>query len=279
MALKPILSADEFGKLPEALQSAYIEDGDGYQLDVEGGLGEDVTALKNALERQKAAARDAKTAGSEQAKQLQSMQALLEGLGGEEGAAKLKELQDKLAKDELLRAMSEGNLEIVSNKLLSRNNADWQKKYGGIEQKLNEATEALKAKDQQLTRLVVDGEIQRAATGVLVPSAISDAVLLGSLNWSVDENGKPVMRVNDELQLGKDGKPLGVSEWLNGLADDHPHWFPGSTGGGTSGGRSNGAGRQPWQLTRDEANSMENVRRATEAARKAGKAGYETIEG
>jgi hypothetical protein len=105
-------------------------------------------------------------------------------------------------------------------------------------------------------------------------------VLLGSQYWGVGDDGKtPVMRNEaGELQIGKDGKPLGVQEWLGGLADERPHWFPGMTGGGTNGGRSNGGGRKPYQLTREEAQDFNKVRVAIEAAKKEGLQSYEPID-
>lgn len=277
MALKPVLSADEFSKIPEGLQSIYVADGDSYRLDVEGGI-EDVSGLKSALEKQKEAARLAKSQGGDAAKRLEAMELLLAGLGGEEGAAKLQDLQGRLEKDELLRAMSDGNLEMVSNKLLGRNNADWQKKYSGIEEKLKEAAEALKAKDSQLKKTVLSGEIQREAAKLLIPDAISDAVFIGEHSWDIDESGGPIMRNKDgDIELGKDGKPLKIAEWLDGQKDTRPYWFAGSSGGGTSGGRSNG-GRQAHQLTREDAKDFGKVQAASEAAQKAGLGSFELID-
>lgn len=51
MALKAKLTKDQFEKLPDAIKSEYIADGDGYKLDVEGA--EDTGALKRAKDREK----------------------------------------------------------------------------------------------------------------------------------------------------------------------------------------------------------------------------------
>jgi hypothetical protein len=278
MALKAILTADEFSALPETLQEHYVQHGDGYQLDAEGV--EDVTGLKSALEKQKEAARLAKSQGGDAAKRLEAMEELLNSMGGEEGVQMLQKLKGQLEKDEVFNLMSKGDLDAARAKIIERNNADWTKKYQGLESKLNQEAESKKSLEQRLTQLVVHGEIQRAATGMLTPSAVADAVLLGSQYWGVGDDGKtPVMRNEaGELQIGKDGKPLGVQEWLSGLADDRPHWFPGSTGGGTNGGRPNGANRQPYQLTREEAKDTSIARKAFDAAKEAGKAGIEFVD-
>lgn len=244
MALKAAITADEFGKLPEVLQDHYVGDGDMYRLDAEGV--EDVSGLKSALERQKAEARRAKDGSGELSRRLQQMEELLSGLGGEEGAQHLKELQSKLEKDDLLRAMANGDLESVSNRLLGRNNADWGKKYSALESKVAEAERALKERDQRLHRIIIEGEIQRAANGSLIPSAVEDAVTLGRLQWQLGDDGKPVMRNADgDLEMGKDAKPLTISEWLDGMRETRPHWFPGATGGGAGGGRPGGGQLNP----------------------------------
>jgi hypothetical protein len=52
MALKRKITKAEFDKLSEAIKLEYIEDGDSYRLDVDGGSDEDTGALKRAKDRE-----------------------------------------------------------------------------------------------------------------------------------------------------------------------------------------------------------------------------------
>lgn len=63
MALKKKLTKEEHAKLSDALKSEYIEDGDGFRLDVEGE--EDTGALKRAKDREAQLRRDAEKAKKE----------------------------------------------------------------------------------------------------------------------------------------------------------------------------------------------------------------------
>jgi len=63
MALKRKLTKEEHAKLPEALQAEYIEDGDGFKLDIDGD--EDTGALKRAKDREVQLRRDAEKAKRE----------------------------------------------------------------------------------------------------------------------------------------------------------------------------------------------------------------------
>jgi hypothetical protein len=57
MALKKKLTKEEYAKLPDALKSEYIEDGDGFRLDIDGD--EDTGALKRAKDREAQLRKDA----------------------------------------------------------------------------------------------------------------------------------------------------------------------------------------------------------------------------
>lgn len=57
MALKKKLTKEEYAKLPDALKSEYVEDGDGFRLDIDGD--EDTGALKRAKDREAQLRKDA----------------------------------------------------------------------------------------------------------------------------------------------------------------------------------------------------------------------------
>lgn len=71
MALKKKLTKEEYAKLTEAIKPEYIEDGDGYRLDVEGE--EDTGALKRAKDRESQLRKDAEKALKEAKEQLDAL--------------------------------------------------------------------------------------------------------------------------------------------------------------------------------------------------------------
>jgi hypothetical protein len=94
MALKRKITKDEFGKLPADLKTEYVEDGDGYKLDLSGDDGEDTGALKRAKDRETQLRRDAEKA-------LKEAQEKLDALGTDDARKKgdIETLEKKWAKD------------------------------------------------------------------------------------------------------------------------------------------------------------------------------------
>lgn len=71
MALKNKIDKAAFDKLPDVLKSEYIEDGEGYRLDVDGA--EDTGALKRAKDREAQLRKDAETKLREAQEQLDAL--------------------------------------------------------------------------------------------------------------------------------------------------------------------------------------------------------------
>jgi hypothetical protein len=86
-----------------------------------------------------------------------------------------------------------------------------------------------------LENLVVDNSLRDAAArnGVR-PEAIEDVLLRGKRVFSLDGN-IPVAKDGDKPIFGKTGEPIGINEWVTGLAAVAPHLFQASTGGGGRG--------------------------------------------
>lgn len=79
MALKKKLTKEEHSKLPDHLKAEYIEDGDGFRLDIEGD--EDTGALKRAKDREAQLRREAET-------KLREAQEQLDALGNDDARKK-----------------------------------------------------------------------------------------------------------------------------------------------------------------------------------------------
>jgi hypothetical protein len=101
----------------------------------------------------------------------------------------------------------------------------------------------VKARDEQLARLAIDGRIREAASrAALVPSAIEDVLGRGRRVFALDEAGSPVARnAAGEVIAGKDGEsPLTPAEWLETMKETAPHWWPPSSGAGAPGAGARG---------------------------------------
>ena len=79
MALKKKLSKAEYDKLSDAIKAEYIEDGDGFRLDIDGD--EDTGALKRAKDREAQLRREAET-------KLREAQEQLDALGNDDARKK-----------------------------------------------------------------------------------------------------------------------------------------------------------------------------------------------
>lgn len=170
-----------------------------------------------------------------------------EGLDPEQ----VKGLMQRINADEETRLMSEGKLDEVLAKRTERMKADFGSQLGSRDKRIQELEQAMKAKDEQLDRIVIDGAVRDAAIKAgLVPSAVEDAVIRGRSMFVRDEHGNPIARdAGGDLVMSKDGKSaLGPSEWLESMKDNASHWWPPSTGGGTQPGRAGSERiKNPWK--------------------------------
>lgn len=112
MALKKKLSKEEFAKLPEHFKSEYVEDGEGYRLDVDGD--EDTGALKRAKDREAQLRKDAEK--------------------------KAKELEDKLAEISGDDARKRGDIETLEKSWQSKLDKQ-REEYEGRVSKLTSHTQ------------------------------------------------------------------------------------------------------------------------------------------
>ena len=109
------------------------------------------------------------------------------------------------------------------------------------------ASEAASKRAQAFQGRVLDDAIRAAAAKAgLHQHAIDDALFRARSMFSLDETGNAVQLGDDGRPvLGKDGKsPFAPLEWLEGMKDKAPHWFPSTASGGGAGGGGAGGGSQ-----------------------------------
>ena len=185
---------------------------------------------------------------------------------------KVKGLMDRMANDEETKLIAEGKIDEVIDRRVTALKMDYEAKLIASNEKVTELDGTLKTKDSKIKSLVIDGFVREAATNLnVVPGAIPDAITRANGRFDLDENLKPVARdESGNLLMGKNGKdPLSPSEWLEGMRENAPHWFPAPKGGGSQGGQGGGNDGEH-TITREAARDPAVYRNAKAAAEKAG---------
>jgi hypothetical protein len=200
--------------------------------------------------------------------QLDSMQQQWGGLD----PAMVKNLINRMQNDEETKLIAEGKVDEVISRRVTSMQKDFEAKLAAATAKLTEYEGHVKQRDGRIKDLVIDGSIRETAAKLgLVPHALEDAVTRAKGRFVVGDDGKAVARDdNGTLVMGKDGKtPMGVSEWLEGMKEQAPHWFPAPSGAGAAGG---GSGRKAGGvvITKSDASDARKYQAAREQAAKAG---------
>lgn len=153
-------------------------------------------------------------------------------------------LVERMEKDEDAKLIAKGDIEgYVGKKTKSL-----QDGFAREKTKLGE-TVAAKDKEiagltEQISVLVLDGGLRKVAADLgLLPSAVDDAVFRGRAAFTV-KDGKPYPK---DDSVGADGA-LTLEEWLTGMREKAPHWWPAPKGGGGTDGGGRGGTVTPDQV-------------------------------
>lgn len=163
--------------------------------------------------------------------------AKFDGLDPEE----MRTLLKRFANDEEAKLLKEGKLDELVSRRTEKLRSDLEKKASDA----LAAAEAATKRAQAFQGRVLDDSIRAAAAKAgLHQHAIDDALFRARSMFSLDENGQAVQLGDDgKPVLGKDGKsPFTPLEWLEGMKEKAPHWYPAAASGGGSGGGGGGAG-------------------------------------
>ena len=163
---------------------------------------------------------------------------------------KIKNLQMQMESNEEMRLLAEGKTEEVVNRRVEAMKRDFDANLAARDSKLTEYEQILKAKEDKLAELVIDGQVREAYIGLdYEPTALEDVLLHARKTFIMDEHGKAIPRdVHGSLIFGKDGKtPISASEWLEGLAERKTYLRKPSKGAGAQQGR--GGSRDTTNMT------------------------------
>ena len=200
---------------------------------------EQVDELVKGLKTNNTALLGEKKALQEQFSTLQQKVAAFDGLD----PAQIREMMSRFENDEEARLIKDGKISEVVN-------ARAAKAIEAAERKVAEATAAAAAAAQRAEKFsqkVLDDSLRAAAIKSGVHKHAVDDVLLSGRNiFRLDNDGNAIRMEGDNVVLGADGKtPFGPDEWMGGLKDTKPHWFPASanSGSSTSDGSGGGGGK------------------------------------
>lgn len=161
---------------------------------------------------------------------------------------KTREMLARFENDAEAKLIAEGKMSDVINARTEKLRTDYEKKLAEEQSKAAAAMERAKAFQGR----VLDDEIRAAAAKAgLHAHAIEDALFRGRAMFTLGEDGKAVQIGQDgNPVLGKDGKSIFTPvEWLEGMKEAAPHWFPLGSSGGGAGGGNGGQGSKTIKLS------------------------------
>ena len=172
---------------------------------------------------------------------------------------KVRALLEQVEGDEETQLLKDGKIEEVVAKRTERLVTAKDKEIEARDKRISELETENSDLNDRLQKKIVDGALRDAATKAgVVPTAIDDAVYRGSRVFVVGDDDTPIAKDGEDTLFGKDGKtPLTPLEYMEGMKETAPHWFPTSSGGGANGAKG-GSDKTPnpfdrkagtWNLT------------------------------
>lgn len=154
----------------------------------------------------------------------------------------VREMMDRLSKDEELKLMAEGKHEEAFAKRLEKTKATFQSQLESVSSEAEKYKTEFEKAQEQIRDLIIDQQVLGSFMKEKgLESAGPDVVNRAKAAFKI-EDGVPIARdKNGEIIRGKDGA-ITIEEWVASLKQSAPHLFPGSVGAGATGGGPGGAG-------------------------------------
>lgn len=134
--------------------------------------------------------------------------------------------------------LKDGTVDELIDKKTSQLRSDHESALTELSGKLDSAINH-GAKYQNLfeSKVIDDGLREEAVGQGILPGAVSDIILRGRSVFSLDENGQIEARdAEGKLAVTEDKKVLTPKNWIEGLREKSPHYWPASEGAGAMGG-------------------------------------------
>lgn len=151
---------------------------------------------------------------------------------------KAREALQFLDNNEDAQLIKDGKIEEVIDKRTSQLRNDHEAAVAELKNALNEASqEGTTFKTLYQTKMIEDSLRDAAIKAKVRPEAITDILIRGREVFLLAEDGSVEARDSEgKLRKTKDEKVLTPSNWVDGLKEIAPHYWPNSEGVGASGG-------------------------------------------
>lgn len=184
---------------------------------------------------------------------------------------RVKNVLEQFDSNEEMKLLSEGKHDEVINRRMEKVAAQYDSKIEGLSEEKMTLQQKLEQANSQIRDLLIDSRVVTAFNSEQgFESAVPDVVLRAKSIFKVEDGDVVARDANGELLRGKNG-PLTIQEWVAELKDKAPHLFPGSGGGGVTGGRAGAGGNNfdDRMVAAAQAGDMKEYRRLREAKEKA----------
>lgn len=228
--LKTIYDTKE--EIPEGYEALYAEKNGKWELTGVVGVKTqaDVDRVQEALRKEK-----------EDHKKARESLKTFEGIDPEVVHAQATELEDTKAQLEAVKkdgTFDETKLEPIIEARVKQRVAPVERDKLSIQKQLEAKTTALAVSETEkatLQQTIVSGQVERtirdaAVAAKVLPSAIGDAVMRGTRQFELTEDGRVISKDGFGITPG-----LTPAEWFKDEIEKSPHWWPPSVGGGSQG--------------------------------------------
>jgi hypothetical protein len=268
MKLKLVVTKAEYDALDDARKAMYVAAGDKFVVDAEGI--EDhpsVAKMKSALDGERETSRKAQR----EYNQLKEQIGDLDPEKARDAMRRITELADK-------KLIDEGQIEELFKQRLDRVTTDHANQLKAKDTLLKDTSEKLTSRQSLVRKLMLEGAITQAATGVVKPNMLPYVVGaftqtgIDGTKWDLSDKDEIVAMKGDQLRYGKDANsPMSIEEGFDLLRTSAPDFFLPSNGAGAAGsGNRSGGGRGAFTISRADAADHMKYRAVHAEAAKAG---------
>lgn len=194
--------------------------------------------------------------------QFDALKSSFDSLGGVDGVKALMEQQSKLRETELGNLLADGKHDEWFDTRTAALRADYESKYGALENTLKEKDEAVATFASRFENLKLDVAVSEAAVEA---KTLAEVGVLADIKRAAREvyafdpelDALVMKDAQGNVVYGKDGKtPKPVSEWLLEQQEKSRHWWGVSTSGKAPGSKLPGGmdanpwSKEGWSLTK-----------------------------